>query len=75
MKCIILYCNKDAKCRDMCLKHYEQMSRVGRIVSTELEDWMVYPPEKRWWEHIEESEGLKMLEAKKNEKKNTARPK
>lgn len=52
MKCCIIYCDEDPVCKDMCFKHYEQMQRVGRIVSTEIEDWHLYPPEERWWENL-----------------------
>jgi len=49
MKCEVPYCPRDAKCKGMCLRHYESMTRVGRIVATEIEDWMMCSPEDRWW--------------------------
>jgi len=52
MKCIVMYCNREAKCRDMCMKHYEMLNRVGRIRATEVEDHMIMPPEDRWWDSL-----------------------
>jgi len=59
MKCSEPYCVKDAKCLGMCFRHYDQMRRLGRIITTEVElDHYICPPEKRWWEHLPEQSEL-----------------